>query len=128
MIGDALVSLPEPIYTKIPTNHLSIWKHLTKLKQNFWNRWYKEYLNDLNISSKWQKSNIDNIKKGVLTILKDDNLPPMRWMLGRILHIHSRRDGEVSTVTVQTFTNQLKRGIRSIAVLPVQEENSRENE
>ena len=86
LIGESLTSLPEPSYTEIPTNRLSIWQHLTKLKQDFWNRWHKEYLNELNQRSKW-KSGSEVVKIGMLVILKDEKLPPMRWSLGRIKSI-----------------------------------------
>ena len=71
-----------------------MWQHLTKLKQDFWARWYKEYLNEINIRKKWV-SNGQEVKKGMMVILKDENLPPMRWSLGRIMDTHFSADGIV---------------------------------
>ena len=56
--------------------------------------------NDL--SQQWQSSTIqDNIAIGILVVFKEDNLPPMKWSLARILEIHPGREGIVREVTLQ---------------------------
>ncbi|XP_015123415.1 uncharacterized protein LOC107045605 [Diachasma alloeum] len=52
LIGERLTSLPEYNLQEIKTNRLSQWQHIQKMRQDFWNRWYKEYLNELNIKKK----------------------------------------------------------------------------
>ena len=44
---------------------------------------------------KWHKGSTKNIQVGKLITIRDDNLHPMRWSLGRIVAIHSGTDGIV---------------------------------
>ena len=48
LTGEALTSLPEVDLRDIPTNRLSNWQYLQKIRRHFWTQWAKEYLNDLN--------------------------------------------------------------------------------
>ncbi|XP_043461940.1 uncharacterized protein LOC122498322 [Leptopilina heterotoma] len=57
LIGDSLTSLPELDFTLTPTPRLTRWQHLQKMRQDFWSRWHKEYLNGLNIRHKWKGGN-----------------------------------------------------------------------
>ncbi|XP_015122306.1 uncharacterized protein LOC107044787 [Diachasma alloeum] len=50
--GDISTDLPAPDWTETPSNRLSYWQHLEKIKQHFWNRWHKEYLSEFNIRHK----------------------------------------------------------------------------
>lgn len=43
----------------------------------FWKRWFREYLNELQQRYKW-KLRLDNIPKGLIVLLKKDNIPPMQ--------------------------------------------------
>ncbi|XP_044007558.1 uncharacterized protein LOC122852058 [Aphidius gifuensis] len=43
LIGEPIRNLPEQDYTDTPTNRLSFWEHITKMKQHFWARWHIEY-------------------------------------------------------------------------------------
>ncbi|CAK9804156.1 hypothetical protein ANTPLA_LOCUS3968 [Anthophora plagiata] len=38
LIGESLLSLPEHDVTDIPSNRLSLWQHLTRIKQHFLSR------------------------------------------------------------------------------------------
>lgn len=44
LIGDSLCNLPERDFLDVPRNRLSFWQHVQKVKQHFWTRWQKEYL------------------------------------------------------------------------------------
>lgn len=46
----------------------------------------------------------------------EDNLPPAKWALGRIVETHAGLDGQVRVVTVKTSKTMLK-----IAVLPTED-------
>lgn len=56
MIGDSLVTPVEESFVKSFTNRLSSWQHIQKVKQHFWQRWYKEYLHQLQVRTKWHCS------------------------------------------------------------------------
>lgn len=118
LIGDSLTSLPELDFTSTPTPRLSRWQHLKKMRQDYWSRWYKEYLNGLNIRHKWKGGN-HQIQEGAIVILKEDNTPPMHWVLGKVIKTFPGFDSIVRTVTVKTFKGEFKRNVRKLAQLPI---------
>jgi len=58
------------------------------------------------------------MKKGDLVIMKEDNIPPFQWRLGRIVEIHPGQDGEVRVVTIRTSNGVFKRSVRKLCSLP----------
>lgn len=119
LIGNYLNGLPEQnlISTDKP-QQLSGWQHITKVRQYFWSRWYKEYLNELNIRHKWSSTDQD-LKIGTLVILKENHLPNMQWSLGRIVKVHLGDDNIVRVVSVKVLNNIYKRSVKNLAPLPV---------
>ncbi|XP_076765007.1 uncharacterized protein LOC143432076 [Xylocopa sonorina] len=116
LIGESLTSLRERNFVDVPTNRLSAWQHIQKLKQHFWKRWHLEYLNELTKRSKW-KNGTHSIKEGTIVLLREDNVPPMQWILGRVLKAHPGFDGVVRVVTVKTSTSVLNRSVKGLAPL-----------
>ncbi|XP_032682861.1 uncharacterized protein LOC116849630 [Odontomachus brunneus] len=47
LTGKPLTTLPEGDLSSVPANRLSVWQHITKVRQDFWARWNLEYLNEL---------------------------------------------------------------------------------
>ncbi|XP_076384330.1 uncharacterized protein LOC143262581 [Megalopta genalis] len=45
LIGSSLTAIAETDFRAIPNNRLSNWQHIQKVKQHFWTRWQKEYIN-----------------------------------------------------------------------------------
>ncbi|XP_043504903.1 uncharacterized protein LOC122525925 [Polistes fuscatus] len=84
LIGNSFTSLPEDEYRDIPSGRLSQWQHVQQMRQHFWNRWNKEYLNEQTVRKKWHRGTADKISPGTLVILREDNSPPLKWSLGRI--------------------------------------------
>lgn len=119
LVGESLNGLPERDVSGIPTNRLSVWQHIQKVKQHFWARWYKEYLNELNIRSKWRHNPEKSLKIGTLVLLKEDNIPAMQWSMGRITELHPGDDGLVRVVTLRTANHTYKRSVRHICPLPL---------
>lgn len=122
LIGDSLTSLPELDFSSTPSNRLSNWQHIQKLRRDFWARWYKEYLNELNIRHKWTTGD-HSIKEGTIVLLKEDNLPPMQWVLARVIATYPGADGIVRTVTVKTVNGEFDRNVRRLAPLPINQED-----
>ena len=120
LIGDALRGLPEPSYNSIPENRLNAWENIKKIKQDFWKRWHKEYLNELNVRHN-KGSNDPKLKIGQLVLVKEDNVPCLEWITARISELHPGEDKIVRTVTISTPTGTLKRPATKIAVLPVKD-------
>ncbi|XP_043498687.1 uncharacterized protein LOC122521991 [Polistes fuscatus] len=60
LVGKPLNMLPEENYENVPSNRLSSWKHITKVRQDFWRRWHIEYLRELQERQKWTNSSISS--------------------------------------------------------------------
>ena len=93
------------------------------MKQHFWKRWHREYLNRLQARPKWLKS-IRNHNIGDLVLLADDRCGPRQWLLARIVDTYPGSDGKIRVVSVQTRNKIFKRPISKIFLLP---ENSSES-
>jgi len=103
LIGEPLTTIPEVDLTDVQINRLSRWQVITQQRQLFWNRWSREYLHTLQKRPKWAKKQ-ENIKIGDLVIIKEENLPPLKWKMGRVSQVHPGEDGQVRVATVKTRT------------------------
>lgn len=121
LIGNALTSLAEIDFSNTPANRLSTWQHIQKVKQHFWTRWHKEYINHLNVRRKWTRGS-HQITEGTIVVLKEDHLPPLAWHLGRVEKTHPGADGIVRAVTVRTPNGVYKRNVKHLAPLPIEVE------
>ena len=93
LIGTNFQAVPEHNVRDTPDNRLSHWEITQKRFQRIWSRWYPEYLQQLQSrASKGCKQPVV-IEPGRMVIMKDDNLPPIQWPLGRILKTHPGKDG-----------------------------------
>lgn len=116
IIGTPLVSIPEPPIDEKMTLK-SRW-HLTQfMVNNIWKRWSQEYLHTLQQRGKWQFSK-DNISVGDLVIIKEDNLPPLQWCLGRVTKVFPGPDSVVRVVELKTNTGVYKRSTAKLCPLP----------
>ncbi|XP_076298461.1 uncharacterized protein LOC143217777 [Lasioglossum baleicum] len=79
LIGGSLTCITETDFSQTPSNRLSTWQHIQKVKQDFWKRWHKEYIHQLNVRHKWTKGG-HNINIGTVVLLKDDSLPSLCWI------------------------------------------------
>ncbi|XP_043496457.1 uncharacterized protein LOC122520461 [Polistes fuscatus] len=118
LIGNSFTSLPEDEYRDIPSGRLSQWQHVQQMRQHFWNRWNKEYLNEQTVRKKWHRGTADKISPGTLVILREDNSPPLKWSLGRIAEVHKGADGIARVASVKTANGLVKRGIKRLSPLP----------
>lgn len=121
LIGEPLTSTVDPVAEQNTANNLKRWKLVTQMREDFWKRWSSEYLNSLQHRHKW-KQECHNAKPGMMVVIKDDNLPPLKWTLGRIVEVFRGQDGLVRVADVQTATNTLRRPIHKLAPLPIEEE------
>lgn len=118
LIGEALTTIVDPLANPVKGNLIYRWKVVSHLKSEFWQRWTKEYLSELQHRYKWTKPN-ENIKHGQMVVLKEDNVPVLSWPLGRIINTIKGKDGLVRVADVRTSTGVLRRPIHRLAPLPV---------
>ncbi|XP_067208459.1 uncharacterized protein [Linepithema humile] len=124
LISEAITSYPEPDITFLKTNRLSRWQHLEQIRQHFWKRWSSEYLLQLHNRTKWQSNRGPALRIGQLVVCREDGLPPLKWMIGRVEEIFPGLDGIVRTATIKTANGSFKRAAAKLAILPTEDANT----
>ncbi|XP_062713451.1 uncharacterized protein LOC134290347 [Aedes albopictus] len=121
LIGTSLQAVPEHNLCDIPDNRLTHFELTQKRFQRIWSRWVPEYLQQLQSRATKCKTPV-TIKPGAVVVIKDDNLPPIQWPLGKITKVHPGKDGVVRVVTLRTSTSEdFVRPVAKIALLPMPE-------
>lgn len=120
LIGEPLVNVPDHKYENSNINYLSRWQFIQRMLQSFWRRWSHEYLVTLTRRYKWS-SQVAEPKIGDIVLVKEDDLPPSRWLMGRILQKHPGDDNITRVVTLRTKSSTIKRPTSKICILPVVE-------
>ncbi|KAJ8955257.1 hypothetical protein NQ318_000284 [Aromia moschata] len=119
IIGTALTSLPQEDVSSIAPYRLSDFQRHQLIIQHFWKRWSREYINTLQQRTKWQHHKANSLKPGLLVIVKEDNTPPLSWLMGRIVKTYPGRDGVVRVADIQTKNGVINRSFSKICVLPI---------
>ncbi|XP_055309915.1 uncharacterized protein LOC129573450, partial [Sitodiplosis mosellana] len=117
LIGSAMTAQMEPNLLKNNENRLTRWNICTRMKQLFWEKWYSEYITQLQTRSKWNEPQ-ENLKIGDMVLLKEENTPALRWPLGRVKEVFPGKDGLVRVVAVSAKNKTYKRPIVKLAKLP----------
>ncbi|GFX87135.1 integrase catalytic domain-containing protein [Trichonephila clavipes] len=86
IIGRLISAIPEPAILDISDNRLSRWQYTTKCVQTIWKRWKNDYLDHLQQRNKWQFEK-NNVAAGCSVFLKENDLPPCKWAMARILEV-----------------------------------------
>ena len=101
------------------------WRRVQYLSEQFWSRWRKEYLQNLNKRQKWCTPR-RNIKLGDIVLVHDKESPRNKWPLAMIIEVIEGSDGLVRRARVRMGTSKLDgRGKRtsspSVLERPIQE-------
>lgn len=120
LIGDSLLAIPElPIAEDEKILVSERYRYMQLIVQSFWKQWHTEYLNRLQNRPKWLKSR-ENIKENDVVLIKDERLPPTKWLMGRVEKTFPDKDGLVRFVTVKTASGSCDRPIVKLSVLPIE--------
>lgn len=119
---EPLTALPDEDVTGVQLNRLTRWQLLQRIHQDFWKRWHQEYLHTLMQRYKWNKTEISSLQPGALVLIKEDNLPPLKWRLGRIEIIHPGSDGVARVATLRVGKGSLQRPMVKLCPLPNQQQ------
>ena len=93
------------------------WRRTQHLAQEFWSRWSKEYLQQLQARTKWTQPR-RNFKTGDVVLLKENQSPRNRWSLARVVNAHPDDQDQVRSVTVLTPSgSKLERPINKLVLL-----------
>ena len=119
LTGSPTMSLPLSDYSDVKYVDLRRrWQLTQHMLHKFWKSWSNDYLNQLQIRSKWNKPTT-NMKKDDIVLVRDNNLAPGKWAMGRVLELHPGADGFVRVTTVKTQTGIIKRPVVKLIPLPV---------
>lgn len=118
LIGRPINSLPEPNLIDTNENLLNRWERLQKMVQTIWKFWKNSYLSHLQQRGKWLFKK-QNVKNGMMVILKDSNSPVGKWPLARIINVIPGSDNNVRVVDLKTPTGQFRRAVSKICILPI---------
>lgn len=123
LIGRPFTAVPSPDLQHIKENGLSIYQKMQLLAQRIWRRWSQEYISQLQHRGKWRKNEC-RVNIGTLVLIKDKNLPPLNWLLGRITELHPGIDGIARVASIRTSKGIIKRAIANLCPLPLESEVS----
>ncbi|XP_058836392.1 uncharacterized protein LOC131692967 [Topomyia yanbarensis] len=113
LVGRPLTAIPEPDLQEIPENRLSQWQRTQGFVQQLCRKWKTQYLSDLHNRTKWTRQR-NNITVGTMVLVKEENLPPQKWRLGRVAELFTGEDGNIR---VTQHSSNLKQHVN--IVIPI---------
>jgi len=118
LIGGPLTVLPDSRLNIKNDTYTKKWIQIQNLSKFFWKRWSTDYINTLNQRNKWKHAK-DDLKVGDFVIIKEKDLPPTNWCMGRIVDLIRNSDQRVRLVKVRTKDNILECTLPNIVYLPI---------
>ncbi|XP_041969837.1 uncharacterized protein LOC121726512 [Aricia agestis] len=123
LIGRTLTSPACENLMEANTLRLTRYQRVEQMRQHFWSRWMKEYISELQSRTKW-KANDDHLLPNTLVVIKDDNLPPLKWHLGRIVSLIPGKDNITRVADIRTASGIIRRACTKICPLFTPDENN----
>ena len=126
--GDRIPLTPNPILTskggepqiilfnerdQFSTKH---WKVVQLIAQDFWSRWKKEYLGELQKRQKWCLDQ-PSLVQGDIVLIDDPTTPRTHWPVATVTAVKHSADGRVRSVTVRNAYTTLDRPVNKIVKL-----------
>ncbi|KAJ0169568.1 hypothetical protein K1T71_014753 [Dendrolimus kikuchii] len=118
LVGQPLVVAPDCNYEYSNIGTLRRWQLTQRMVQCFWRRWKNEYLTNFFERHKWAVRSLD-FKINDIVLVKEDNLPPAKWLYGRVIDIHPGQDNVTRVVTLRCKGTIIKRPTSKLCFLPV---------
>ncbi|UYV65348.1 hypothetical protein LAZ67_3004018 [Cordylochernes scorpioides] len=110
--------VPEDDLLLVKNHLLTRWQLVQRVLQHLWKRWSKDYLNNLQQRNKWRTIS-PNVDINTLVLIKEERIPPAKWLMGRVVETHPGKDGLVRVVSVRTSVGVLRRPLVKLVLLPV---------
>lgn len=120
LIGQPLMSLPDPAMSFQSVSLLKRWHLCQCLTCHFWKRWSLEYLATLQRVHKWQLPT-RNMAVGDVVVLIEDGIISCKWPLARVVKVYPGKDGTVRVVDIKTSKGTYRRPVHKLASLPLLE-------
>lgn len=58
------------------------------------------------------------LKVGTVVLIRDDNSPPLKWSMGRVVEVVHGSNGEVRVAKLKTCKGEISRVVRYLCPLP----------
>jgi hypothetical protein len=110
------VTSPRGLFEESDVHSKKKWRQVQFLADQFWRRWSREYITQLQLRPKWVESK-RNIEAGDIVLIADKNVPRNEWMLGRVMDTYQGADGEVRSVKLKTKRSELVRPVNKVCLL-----------
>lgn len=121
LVGEPLVLVPDVNFEHTKISNLKRWHLTQRMVQDFWRRWSQEYLTQLQHRYKWSDQ-VPEPEVGSVVLVKEDDLPPARWLFGIVTEKHPGLDKLTRVVTIKYKGNFIKRPVSKLVVLPLDNE------
>lgn len=113
--------MPYPEVKPIKMKKYKRYEFIQSLYRSFWDQWSHEYSSRLQRRPKWKQQH-SNLKVNQIVVIKEDNLPPTKWVLGRIVQVFQGNDGLVRSAMVRLTKKSIKsRPIHKLCLLPIED-------
>ncbi|XP_044755073.1 uncharacterized protein LOC123314027 [Coccinella septempunctata] len=116
LIQSASYIVPEPSLSDERIPPMQRWKQIQQMLQDWWRQWSQEYLQTLQTRYKWQTEQ-SVIQAGDLVLLTNENCPPAKWPLAKVIDTYPGSDKLVRVVKIRTATTELIRPITKLVLL-----------
>lgn len=110
--------MSEPTDNLNQTPHHHRHKIMQQIRDPFWHQWSSEYLSQVQKRNKWTKETT-NLTHNQVVLIKEDNLPPGKGLLGRIQRVYPEKDEQVRAVEVKCKDTSITRPIHKLCLLPI---------
>lgn len=118
LVGEPLVLAPDHNLEHNLVNNLRRWQLTQRMVQIFWKRWSQEYLTQFFQRYKW-KTKTPELKKGDMVLVKDENLPPAKWLYGIVVDVHPGSDNVTRVVTLPYKNAMIQCPTSKLCLLPI---------
>ena len=92
------------------------WRRIQHIANEFWSRWRKEYLSNLQSRSKWNEEK-RNLNIGDIVLVKDDNVSRNQWKLAIVEKVMLGDDNKIRTVEIRQGQKCYVRPINKLVVI-----------
>ena len=92
------------------------WRRIQHIANEFWSRWRKEYLSNLQSRTKWCE-NKRNIQVGDVVLVKGDNVIRNQWKLALVNKVVPSDDNNIRTVEIRQAGKYYLRPINKLVVI-----------
>lgn len=92
------------------------WRRIQHLSDEFWSRWRKEYLQQLQTRVMWRNKK-RNMKVGDVILVKDDNVVRNEWKMGVVEKVFASNDGMIRTVLIRRGDASYERPVNKLVLL-----------